>query len=114
MRGDRKSFPEPQTDSLAEENIRLQNIIKEKEQEISILNLALSAQENTVNNVPPRIQREELHVIGEALGRQSGRLRRCFPANDACQHTLDTIDQSLAALLERINAIDTHPQTDGD
>ncbi|KAG8187014.1 hypothetical protein JTE90_005783 [Oedothorax gibbosus] len=106
MRGDRKSFPEPETESLAEENIRLQNIIEEKEQEISRLKLALSAQENTVNYVPPRIQREELQVVGEALGS----LRRCFPANDARQHTLDTIDQSLAALLERINAIDTHSQ----
>lgn len=47
-------------------------------------------------------QREELQVVAEALGS----LRRCFPANDPRQHTIDTVDQSLAALLERINALE--------
>lgn len=50
-------------------------------------------------------QREELQVVAEALGS----LRRCFPANDPQQHTLDTVEQSLAALLERINALEMAP-----
>lgn len=43
--------------------------------------------------------------MAEALGS----LRRCFPANDPQQHTLDTVEQSLAALLERINALEMAP-----
>lgn len=34
-------------------------------------------------------------------------LRLCFPSNDPHQHTLDTIEQSIATLCERVNAIET-------
>ncbi|XP_022242000.1 dixin-A-like isoform X2 [Limulus polyphemus] len=46
--------------------------------------------------------REELKVVREALSC----LRRCFAATDPYQHTLDTIEQSLASLLERVNALE--------
>lgn len=46
--------------------------------------------------------REELKVVREALSC----LRRCFSDTDPYQHTLDTIEQSLASLLERVNALE--------
>ncbi|KFM69529.1 Dixin, partial [Stegodyphus mimosarum] len=85
--------------------MKLKKMIEEKEQEIARLKLALSTQPKSFKYpyaVPGRIQREELQVVAEALGS----LRRCFPANDPRQHTIDTVDQSLAALLERINALE--------
>ncbi|GFX07508.1 hypothetical protein TNCV_5092221 [Trichonephila clavipes] len=105
MRKGRKNLPEPNNENLQEENVKLKKILEDKEQEISKLKLLISAQTKNFKypySIPPRIQREELQVVAEALGS----LRRCFPANDPRQHTLDTVDQSLAALLERINALE--------
>lgn len=95
---------------MQDENLKLKKLIDEKEQEIARLKLTLSAQSKNFKypySVPARIQREELQVVAEALGS----LRRCFPANDPRQHTLDTVDQSLAALLERINALEMASST---
>lgn len=91
-------------ENVQDENMKLKKVIEEKEQEITRLKLSLSAQTKSLKcySIPARIQREELQVVAEALGN----LRRCFPANDPRQHTLDTVDQSLAALLERINALE--------
>ncbi|GIY63322.1 hypothetical protein CEXT_310551 [Caerostris extrusa] len=105
MRKERKTCTDPPNENIQEENIKLKKIIEEKEQEISKLKLLMSAQTKNFKypySVPARIQKEELQVVAEALGS----LRRCFPANDPRQHTLDTVDQSLAALLERINALE--------
>ncbi|GIY19291.1 hypothetical protein CDAR_414051 [Caerostris darwini] len=105
MRKERKTGTDPPNENFQEENIKLKKIIEEKEQEISKLKLLMSAQTKNFKypySVPARIQKEELQVVAEALGS----LRRCFPANDPRQHTLDTVDQSLAALLERINALE--------
>ncbi|XP_022248631.1 dixin-A-like isoform X2 [Limulus polyphemus] len=46
--------------------------------------------------------REELKVVKEAISC----LRLCFAPTDPYQHTLDTIEQSLASLLERVNALE--------
>ncbi|CAL1283383.1 unnamed protein product [Larinioides sclopetarius] len=111
MRSERKTCTDPPNENLQDENVKLKKIIEEKEQEISKLKLLMSAQTKNFKypySVPHRIQREELQVVAEALGS----LRRCFPANDPRQHTIDTVDQSLAALLERINALEmTSPTT---
>lgn len=48
-------------------------------------------------------QRQELQVVREAIDS----LRLCFTSNDPHQHTLDTIEQSIATLCERVNAIET-------
>lgn len=47
-------------------------------------------------------QREELRVTKEALTS----LRQCFRLDDPYQHTLDTIEQSLCTLLERVTSME--------
>ncbi|KAG0433494.1 hypothetical protein HPB47_019858, partial [Ixodes persulcatus] len=47
-------------------------------------------------------QREELRVTKEALSS----LRQCFRLDDPYQHTLDTIEQSLCTLLERVTSME--------
>ncbi|XP_054716158.1 dixin-A-like isoform X1 [Uloborus diversus] len=88
--------------------MKLKRTIEEQEQEIARLKLSISSQAKNFKypySAPARMQHEELQVVAEALGS----LRRCFPANDSRQHTLDTVEQSLAALLERINALEMSP-----
>ncbi|XP_076338541.1 uncharacterized protein LOC143240260 isoform X3 [Tachypleus tridentatus] len=48
------------------------------------------------------VSRKELKVVKEAISC----LRECFASTDPYQHTLDTIEQSLASLLERVNALE--------
>lgn len=51
---------------------------------------------------PAQQQREELRVTKEALSS----LRQCFRLDDPYQHTLDTIEQSLCTLLERVTSME--------
>lgn len=104
-----KETPTTYRKNLEEENEKLLKTIDEKDQEIKRLKGALSSQVIAFDKIPkysfsmpPRPQREELQVVHEALTS----LRRCFPVNDPYQHTLDTIEQSLSALLERVNSLE--------
>ncbi|XP_022257090.1 dixin-A-like [Limulus polyphemus] len=49
-----------------------------------------------------RTKSYELRVVRDALLC----LRDCFESNDPYQHTLDTIEQSITSLLERVNALE--------
>ncbi|KAL1423060.1 hypothetical protein MTO96_021449 [Rhipicephalus appendiculatus] len=97
-----------------EENLLLQQELKEKcdllsklEEELDHRDDATTALEVLERTATPlslnhRPQREELRVTQEALSS----LRQCFRLDDPYQHTLDTIEQSLCTLLERVTCME--------
>ncbi|XP_075548354.1 uncharacterized protein LOC142582475 isoform X1 [Dermacentor variabilis] len=102
------------TRRVHEENLLLQQELKEKCDLLSKLEeeldhrddaTALEALDRTTTplslNHRPQ-QREELRVTQEALSS----LRQCFRLDDPYQHTLDTIEQSLCTLLERVTCME--------
>ncbi|KAL3223082.1 hypothetical protein MRX96_027693 [Rhipicephalus microplus] len=98
-----------------EENLLLQQELKEKcdllsklEEELDHRDDATTALEVLERTATPLSlnhrpqQREELRVTQEALSS----LRQCFRLDDPYQHTLDTIEQSLCTLLERVTCME--------
>ncbi|KAH6929757.1 hypothetical protein HPB50_005844 [Hyalomma asiaticum] len=97
-----------------EENLLLQQELKEKCDLLSKLEEELDHRDDaatlevlertatpmSLNHRPQ--QREELRVTQEALSS----LRQCFRLDDPYQHTLDTIEQSLCTLLERVTCME--------
>lgn len=101
------------TRRVHEENLLLQQELKEKCDLLSKLEEELDHRDDAtalepldrttplpLNHRPQ--QREELRVTQEALSS----LRQCFRLDDPYQHTLDTIEQSLCTLLERVTCME--------
>lgn len=102
------------TRRIHEENLLLQQELKEKCDLLSKLEEELDHRDDEatlealdrmtpVSQLSHRPQqREELRVTQEALSS----LRQCFRLDDPYQHTLDTIEQSLCTLLERVTCME--------
>ncbi|KAH9368991.1 hypothetical protein HPB48_016027 [Haemaphysalis longicornis] len=67
-----------------------------------LLSKVPGAESDTTRRIHEENQREELRVTQEALSS----LRQCFRLDDPYQHTLDTIEQSLCTLLERVTCME--------
>ncbi|XP_076304190.1 uncharacterized protein LOC143222096 isoform X3 [Tachypleus tridentatus] len=120
-RGDSNTWQEEEklkltNEKLDKEKVKLQEELGWKEVEIKELKEEIEKQEQLFIHQQAQHEeilknlasanraknREELKVVREALSC----LRRCFSDTDPYQHTLDTIEQSLASLLERVNALE--------
>ncbi|KAM7312898.1 dixin-A isoform X1 [Ixodes scapularis] len=103
-----------ETRRVLEENLLLQQELKEKCDLLSKLEEELDQRDDAaglegldrITSLPvnrrTQQQREELRVTKEALSS----LRQCFRLDDPYQHTLDTIEQSLCTLLERVTSME--------
>ncbi|XP_076310384.1 dixin-like isoform X3 [Tachypleus tridentatus] len=90
---------------LREKEIENRHLREELQQQDKMLSQERLKYEETIRGFTSANrskQSYELRVVRDALLC----LRDCFESNDPYQHTLDTIEQSITSLLERVNALE--------
>merc|ERR1712156_945977 len=83
-------------------DVLLQDLTQAKRQLLELHNLECATLEGSKNGLQSRLSEEELAVAKDAIGN----LRSTFGGSDPNQHILDTLEQCISVIIEKLHRLD--------